>query len=88
MYARDASGHWYQGPDAFAEIYRRVGIERMARLWGSRPLRPLVRLGYHLFLALRGVLAALGADRVVRWWVRREADAAAERAGRCRIDGD
>lgn len=86
MYVRDEQGQWHTGPDAFAEIYERVGIERMARLWGSRPLRPLVNLGYRLFLVCRGVLAAMGFDRVVRWYVRREAAAAAERATACRID--
>ena len=88
MYVRDERGRWHSGPDAFAEIYERVGIERMARLWGSRGLRPLVNLGYRLFLLFRPVLAALGADRLVRWWVRREAEAAVRRANQCRVDGD
>lgn len=86
MYVRDEQGEWHTGPDAFAEIYERVGIERMAKLWRSRSLRPLVNLGYRLFLVFRGVLAAMGFDRVVRWYVRREAAAAAERASACRID--
>lgn len=86
MYVRDEQGQWHTGPDAFAEIYERVGIERMAKLWGSRPLRPLVNLGYRLFLIFRGVLAALGFDRIVRWYVRREAEAAAARASACSID--
>ncbi len=86
MYVRDEQGAWHAGPDAIAEIYARVGIERMAKLWGSRPLRPLVNLGYRLFLVFRGVLAAVGFDRIVRWYVRREAEAAAERAAACRVD--
>lgn len=88
MYVQDDSGHWYQGPDAFAEIYGRLGIERMAALWGSRPLRPFVNLGYRLFLVLRGLLVALGGERVVRWLVRREARHASQRATRCSTDRD
>ena len=86
MTVRDEAGRWHGGPDAFAEIYERVGLDRMARLWGSRPLRPLVQLGYRLFLVFRPLLVALGAERVVRWWVRREAAAAAERARGCAVD--
>lgn len=88
MWVQDERGTWHRGPNAFAEIYRRVGLARMARLWGSRPLRPLVRLGYHLFLLLRPLLAALGADRVVRWLVRREAREASRRANHCRTESD
>ncbi len=88
MYVQDENGRWYQGPDAFAEIYQRLGIERMARLWGSKPLRPLVNFGYRMFLLLRGVLAKLGAERVVRWMVRREAREAAKRATYCDTNRD
>ena len=88
MYVQDDSGRWYQGPDAFAEIYGRLGIERMAGLWGSRPLRPFVNFGYRLFLMLRGVLVSLGGARVVRWLVRREARHAAKRATHCSTDRD
>ena len=86
LYVYDESGAWHSGPDAFAEIYQRVGIDRVAALWASRPLRPLVHLGYRLFLVTRPLLAALGFDRLVRWWVRREADAAAARATHCSSD--
>lgn len=88
MYVRDEQGLWHTGPDAFAQIYERVGIDRMARLWGSRTWRPLVNLGYRLFLVTRGLLVALGGDRVVRWFVRREAQAAARRADYCRTRED
>ncbi|MFK7957432.1 MAG: thiol-disulfide oxidoreductase DCC family protein [Lysobacterales bacterium] len=68
-----SNGQWLSGPDAFAQIYHTAGMDRMARLWGSRRLRPLVNLGYRIFLVARPLLAALGAARVVRWLVRREA---------------
>lgn len=88
MYVRDEAGQWHTGPDAFAEIYERVGIERMAKLWGSKTWRPIVNLGYRLFLVMRGLLVALGAERTVRWFVRREAQAAANRARTCRLGDD
>jgi predicted DCC family thiol-disulfide oxidoreductase YuxK len=47
IHARDAHGQWLVGPDAFEAIYRAIGLERRARIWGSRRLRPLVDRAYH-----------------------------------------
>lgn len=41
MHVCDSDGNWYRGPDAFARIYAAAGIPWMARLWGSRTLKPL-----------------------------------------------
>ncbi|MEM6818755.1 MAG: DCC1-like thiol-disulfide oxidoreductase family protein [Pseudomonadota bacterium] len=86
LYVVDRDDHWLAGPDAFAEIYRTLGLDRMARLWGKGWWRPLINLGYRLFAISRGLLAPLGLDRVVRWMVRREAQAAARRSSACNID--
>lgn len=61
IHARDAHGQWLVGPDAFEAIYRAVGLERTARIWGSRRLRPLVDRAYHWIARNRRVLS-----RVIR----------------------
>jgi predicted DCC family thiol-disulfide oxidoreductase YuxK len=86
LYIVDANDQWRSGPDAFAEIYGLIGIERMARIWGRGWWRPLVNLGYRIFAITRGVLAPLGLDKAVRWCVRREAAHAAKRSSTCRVD--
>ncbi len=65
-------GQWLSGPEAFARIYERMGMTRMAGFWGSRALKPLVHSVYRLFVVTRPLLARLGMARVVRWFVRRE----------------
>ena len=35
IHARDASGRWLDGVAVFEVAYRAVGIESVARLWGS-----------------------------------------------------
>ena len=65
-------GQWVSGPAAFARIYERMGMTRMARLWGSQALKPLVNIVYRLFVVSRPLLARLGMARAVRWVVRRE----------------
>ncbi|MEL7310759.1 MAG: DCC1-like thiol-disulfide oxidoreductase family protein [Pseudomonadota bacterium] len=86
LYIVDRDDQWRSGPDAFAEIYGVLGMDRMARVWGRGWWRPLVNLGYRLFALTRGWLAPLGIDRAVRWWVRKEAEAAATRSSACRTD--
>ncbi len=66
------NGHWLSGPDAFAEIYRSLGMTRLAKVWGSRRLRPLVNIVYRLFVVSRPLLAWLGVGTLVRWMVRKE----------------
>ncbi|MEM7612203.1 MAG: DUF393 domain-containing protein [Pseudomonadota bacterium] len=83
LHVLDGDGQWHQGPDAFALVYASLGIERMAALWGRGPWRPVVNLGYRLFAISRRFLALLGFEHVVRWMIRREARAAAERADAC-----
>lgn len=83
MYIRVGDSRWLQGPDAFEFIYRELGMPKMAAFWGSKRLRPLVNIGYRLFARTRGVLALIGVDKLVRWYVRREAQRAASRATHC-----
>ncbi|MEM6576139.1 MAG: DUF393 domain-containing protein [Pseudomonadota bacterium] len=66
------NGEWVSGPAAFARIYERLGMTRMARFWGSRAFKPVVHGIYRLFVITRPLLARLGMARLVRWFVRRE----------------
>lgn len=88
MYIRTQDDKWLQGPDAFAHLYAALGIPGMARLWGSRRLRPFVNVGYWLFARTRKLLSALGLAHIVRWFVRREAQRAAARAAHCNSQRD
>lgn len=88
MYIRTPDGQWLDGPDAFAHLYATLGIPGMAKLWGSRRLRPLVNAGYWLFARTRKLLSALGFAHLVRWFVRREAQRAAARAQHCNSQRD
>jgi predicted DCC family thiol-disulfide oxidoreductase YuxK len=61
LHARDAHGQWLVGADAFEAIYSAVGLERIASVWGSPRLRPLVDRAYHWIARNRQVLS-----RVIR----------------------
>lgn len=84
LHARDADGRWHVGVDAFEAIYRAVGIESVARLWGHPWLKPLWVRVYPWIARHRMALSRLGATRLFEAWVRREARRAA--AARCAAD--
>lgn len=86
IHVRDATGRWHIAADAFAAIYRAAGVERMARLWASPRLRPLLDRLYPLMAYCRPVLSALGLHRLIGWLTRRAARRAAERSGACSVD--
>ena len=66
MHARDSRGHWYVALDAFEVIYRAVGLERAARLWGSLALRPLFDRIYPWIARNRQTLSRAGMHILVR----------------------
>jgi predicted DCC family thiol-disulfide oxidoreductase YuxK len=57
LHVRDACGRWLAGTDAVAAVYRAVGLERSADLWGYRPLRPLFDRLYPLIAHHRQALS-------------------------------
>ncbi len=75
LHIRDADGRWYRGVDAFAELYRAVGLTGIARLWGSRRLSRITKPIYRLIARHRGFLKKSGIGhgyvRVVEWLLRR-----------------
>jgi len=82
LHARDAAGRWHVGVDAFEAMYRAVGIESVARLWGHPWLKPLWVWVYPWIARHRQRLSRLGLTGLFERWVRREARRAA--AARCR----
>jgi predicted DCC family thiol-disulfide oxidoreductase YuxK len=46
LHLQDAAGAWITGVDAFAVLYRSVGMNAMATLWGGKWTRPLTERLY------------------------------------------
>lgn len=70
MHVRDEAGRWHIGVDAFEVIYRRAGFPRIAALWGSRRLRPLLLRVYPWIARHRQTLSRFGVPRLQRWALR------------------
>lgn len=66
MHARDAHGRWLVALDAFEAAYRAAGLERAARLWGARGMRPVLDPLYRWVARRRQLLSRLGAGSLVR----------------------
>jgi predicted DCC family thiol-disulfide oxidoreductase YuxK len=64
IHARDAAGRWFRGVDVFEVVYDVAGFTRLARLLGSRRLRPLLERIYPWIAANRYRLSRLGLFRV------------------------
>jgi predicted DCC family thiol-disulfide oxidoreductase YuxK len=64
IHARDAAGRWFRGVDVFKVVYEVAGFTRLARLLGSRRLRPLLERIYPWIAAKRYRLSRLGLFRV------------------------
>jgi predicted DCC family thiol-disulfide oxidoreductase YuxK len=73
MHVRDASGRWWSGPDAFAQMYEQVDQKTIAKFWGSSFLRPVTQRLYPLIANNRQTLSALGADKLFSVFTRRMA---------------
>lgn len=79
LHIRDERGSWFTGVDAFALLYRRVGLTGLARLWGSRRLRPIVKRSYALIARYRQPLRKSGLGKIYSRWVIHRARRLAER---------
>jgi hypothetical protein len=64
VHARDAAGRWFRGVDVFQVVYEAAGFTWLARLLGSRRLRPLLDRLYPWIAANRYRLSRLGLFRV------------------------
>jgi predicted DCC family thiol-disulfide oxidoreductase YuxK len=65
MHAVRRDGSIVQGVDVFAEVYDAVGWKLLARLIRWPVTRPLAKLGYRIFAAIRPKLSRFDPDRCV-----------------------
>lgn len=79
LHIRDEHGSWFKGIDAFALLYRRLGLTGLASLWGSRRLRPLMQRSYALVARFRQPLRKSGLGKIYSSWVIRRARRLTER---------
>ena len=66
IHARDAHGRWLVALDAIEAAYRAAGLDRAARFFGARGMRPLLDPLYRLVARRRQALSRLGAGSLVR----------------------
>jgi len=78
MHARDAHGRWLAALDAIEAAYRAAGLERAARFWGARGLRPLLNPLYRCVARRRQALSRLGSGALVRRFIGSRASPADE----------
>jgi predicted DCC family thiol-disulfide oxidoreductase YuxK len=76
IHARDAGGRWLSGVDVFAAVYRVAGFTILARLYESRPLRPLFDRLYPWIADHRNLLSRWALPRLFRRLVPRPRDCA------------
>lgn len=65
LHAQDAQGRWLAGVDAFAVIYRSVGMNRLARLCDHPITRPIAARLYPWVVRNRYRLSAAGLPRLL-----------------------
>ncbi len=71
LHARDASGRWLVALDAYEAVYRAAGYGRIARLWGSRLLRPVLDPVYAVIARHRNSISRLGVHSIIGRMLRR-----------------
>jgi predicted DCC family thiol-disulfide oxidoreductase YuxK len=66
IHAHDARGTWLHGIDVFVAAYTAVNVPLMAKLWGSRLLRPFWNRAYPWIARHRQTLSRIGLQHAVR----------------------
>lgn len=66
IHGRDAWGRWRVGLDVFEVAYEAAGLPRIAGIWGSPKLRPLLNRLYPWIARNRQLLSRLGVNRLMR----------------------
>lgn len=90
LHLQDAAGAWITGVDAFAVLYRSVGMNAMATLWGGKWTRPLTERLYPWVARHRQLLSWTGLplgfvllEKYAAWQAQRRSRAC--RAGACSL---
>lgn len=79
LHLRDQSGRWQIGVDAFATLYRRLGLRGLGNPWTLPVLSGILRRLYPWIARHRQGLSRLGVNAVFGWWIARAARRAALR---------
>jgi predicted DCC family thiol-disulfide oxidoreductase YuxK len=66
IHAHDARGTWLRGVDVFVAAYESVDVPLMAKLWGTRLLRPFWNRAYPWIARNRQPLSRIG----LQHWIR------------------
>jgi predicted DCC family thiol-disulfide oxidoreductase YuxK len=77
LHLRDHQGRWLVGVDAFATLYRQLGLHGLANPWALPGLRSVLRWSYPWIARHRQWLSRLGVDAIFGWWISRAARRAA-----------
>jgi predicted DCC family thiol-disulfide oxidoreductase YuxK len=83
LHLRDRSGRWLIGVDAFATLYRQLGLHGLANPWALPGVRGVLRWLYPWIARHRQGLSRLGVNALFGWWIARAARRAAQR--KCRL---
>jgi predicted DCC family thiol-disulfide oxidoreductase YuxK len=83
IHARDANGRWLRGVEVFERAYRLAGIDRVARVFENRRLRPLWDRLYPWIARNRMLLSRLHLNAIYGWVIDRAARRAEVRMRAC-----
>lgn len=84
LHLQTPDGQWLKGVSAFELLYRSVGLDTIARLWGHPWLKPINERLYPWVVRHRYILSKLGLPALFTWWGKRAAKRAEQRSRLCR----
>ncbi|MFM9835367.1 MAG: hypothetical protein ACKVOA_04625 [Methylophilaceae bacterium] len=70
IHAVDANGLWIKEVDVFAVAYRASGFEKLAKIWASRTLKPLLSRAYPWLADNRHWLSKTPAPHLLNQFLR------------------
>lgn len=83
MHIQDAKGNWHIGVAAFEVIYQTVGMDFVAKIWGSPITRPLAERLYPWVVKHRYILSKMGLPELFSFLEKRAARKAERRSRLC-----
>ncbi len=83
LHSQDASGQWLKGVSAFELIYRTIGLNTIAKLWGHPITKPISERLYPWVVKHRYILSKLGLPELFTWWGKYAAKRADRRSRLC-----
>ncbi len=88
LHVQDANGRWVIGVEAFEVIYRTVGMDIIATLWGGKFTRPLIEQLYPWVVKHRHILSRMGFATLLEKYAARQVEKRRQQCfqGRCEVD--